>query len=86
MSVQRVGNSVGLFLAVSYILCVGTDLLWPGVFQMYRVWAPLLPGFTWISWGAFFLGLVESFLYGWYVALVFVPIYRLVGGKAQMAA
>lgn len=35
-----------------------------------------LPGFTWISPGAFVLGLVESFLLRAYAGLVFVPIHN----------
>jgi hypothetical protein len=37
-----------------------------------------LPGFRWLSVGSFVLGLVESFLYGAYTGLVFVPIYNFV--------
>ena len=48
----------------------GFDLLFPGQ-AMYQTWLRLLPGFTWLTWPSFFLGLVESFAYGWYVALVF---------------
>jgi len=48
---------------------------------MNPVWAPLLPGFTWINWGGFFLGLVEAFAYGWYVALVFGPLYNFFAGR-----
>jgi hypothetical protein len=44
---------------------------------MNPVWAPLLPGFTWISWASFLLGLIEAFAYGWYIALVFGPLYNL---------
>jgi hypothetical protein len=43
---------------------------------MYEVWLKLLPGFTWLTWGSFFLGLAESFLYGIYFGLVFVPLYN----------
>jgi hypothetical protein len=43
---------------------------------MYEAWAPLLPGFEWLTWPGFLFGLVESYLYGWYIALVFVPLYR----------
>lgn len=25
---------------------------------------------------AFFIGLVEAYLYGWYIAVLFVPLYR----------
>lgn len=35
-----------------------------------------LPGFRWLSVGSFLLGLVESFLYGAYAGLVFVPLYN----------
>ena len=37
---------------------------------MYQAWEKLLPGFTWISWGSFLIGLVESYGYGWYAALI----------------
>jgi hypothetical protein len=72
---KTVGVSVGLFLSISYVLCVIYDLIFPGM-TMYQSWIRLLPGFTWLTWGSFLLGLVESFLYGIYVALVFVPLYN----------
>jgi hypothetical protein len=70
------GMSLGVFLAVTYALCVGFDLLFPGQ-AMYQTWLRLLPGFTWLTWPSFLLGLVESFAYGWYVALVFGPLFNL---------
>ena len=36
----------------------------------------LLPGFELLSWRSFVLGLVESFAWGWYVALIFGPLYN----------
>jgi len=69
------GMSLGLFLALTFVLCVGFGLLFPGQ-AMYETWFRLLPGFTWLSWPSFFLGLAESFAYGWYVALVFGPLYN----------
>jgi hypothetical protein len=73
--VFALGMSLGLFLALTFILCVGFDLLFPDQ-AMYESWLRFLPGFTWLSWPSFFLGLVESFGYGWYVALVFGPLYN----------
>jgi hypothetical protein len=35
-----------------------------------------LPWFELLNWPSFFLGLIESFGYGWYIALVFAPIYN----------
>lgn len=71
-----IGPALALFLAFTYILCVIFDLLVPGM-AMYKSWMTLLPGFTWLSWGSFFLGLVESLAYGFYVALVFCPLFNL---------
>jgi hypothetical protein len=44
---------------------------------MYHAWQHLLPGFEWISWKSFFLGLVESYGYGWYAALIWLPLYNV---------
>jgi hypothetical protein len=41
----------------------------------------VLPAFKWISFGGFILGLVESFLYGAYIGIVFVPIYNYLNKK-----
>lgn len=82
---KTVGVSLGLLLAISYILCVAYDLIFPGQ-TMYLAWIRLLPGFKWITWGSFFLGLVESFLYGVYFSLVFVPIYNFFKSKFEVAA
>lgn len=73
--VLALGMSLGCFIALTFILCVLFDLWFPAL-AMYPVWAPLLPGFTWISWTSFLLGLVEAFAYGWYVALIFGPFYN----------
>jgi hypothetical protein len=73
--VVALGMSLGLLLALTFVLCVLFDLWFPEL-AIYQTWLKLLPGFTWLSWPSFFLGLVESFAYGWYIALVFAPIYN----------
>ena len=76
ISLLGVGHASSLFLAITFIVCVGFDLMFPE-HAMYRAWQVLLPGFEWISWGSFFLGLVESYAYGWYFALIWVPLYNV---------
>ena len=76
------GMSLGTFLAVTYVLCVLFDLWFPGM-AMYETWLRLLPGFTWLSWPSFFLGLAESFAYGWYVALVFGPLFNFFAARTR---
>lgn len=73
--VAALGMSLGSFFVVTFVLCVLFDLWFPDL-AMNAAWAPLLPGFVWISWTSFALGLVESFAFGWYVALVFAPLYN----------
>ncbi len=79
LSIRRTGLVLGLFLVISYLLCVGFGLLVPEQFRMYPAWQAFLPGFTWLSPASFALGLVESFAYGFYISVVFVPIYNRLG-------
>ena len=76
---RDVGLAMGSFLAITYVFCVSYDLAFDQ--QMYEAWLKLLPGFTWITWQSFLLGLLEAFLYGLYFGLVFVPLYNLFHGK-----
>jgi len=81
LSLGAFGHATSLFLAMTFALCVAFDLVFPQV-AMYRSWQALLPGFTWISWGSFFLGLIESYAYGWYAALVWVPLYNVFAARS----
>jgi uncharacterized protein DUF5676 len=79
--VVSLGMSLGSFIALTFVLCVLFDLWFPDL-AMNPVWAKLLPGFTWISWPSFFLGLIESFGYGWYIALIFGPLFNFFATRA----
>lgn len=74
--VIALGMGLSLFLALTYMLCVLTYLLVPGVPLQHSALSVLLPGFTSPSWASFCLGFVQSLTWGWYVALVFGPIYN----------
>ncbi len=79
--IYTVGMSVGILLSFSFALCVLFGLLLPAA-TMYQAWLPLLPGVRWISWPSALLGLVESFAYGWYIAVVFVPTWNFFSRRA----
>ena len=70
--------ALGLFGAVTFVVCVVYGLLVPRAFHMVELLEIALPGFWWLSVGSFALGLVESFLYGAYAGLVFVPIHNFI--------
>jgi len=76
ISLIAVGHASSLFLAISFTLCVGFDLLFPEQ-AMFQAWQKLLPGFVWLSWKSFFIGVIESYAYGWYFALIWVPLYNV---------
>ncbi len=75
VSLFAVGQATSLLLSISFVLCVGFGLVFPE-YAMHAAWHSLLPGFEWISWTSFFLGLFESYAYGWYIALIWVPLYH----------
>ena len=85
VSLVAVGHASSALLAISFTLCVSFDLLFPDM-AMYQVWLKLLPGFEWLSWKSFFLGLAESYGYGWYITLIWVPIYNFVVSRQSKAA
>lgn len=70
--------ALGLFAAVTFVVCIAYGLLVPKAFHMVQLLEIVLPGFRWLSPASFILGLAESFLYGAYAGLVFVPIYNFV--------
>lgn len=77
-----VGHATSLTLAITFTLCVIFDLLFPEM-AMFEVWLKLLPGFEWLSWQSFFLGLVESWGYGWYFTLIWVPIFNFFAARSK---
>lgn len=70
------GLSLSLFLVISYVLCIIGYLTLPGLPVKHEALAIFLPGFEFLSWQTFLIGLVESYAWGWYVALVFAPLYN----------
>ena len=75
----RWGWTLSVFILLSFLICIAFDLLMPGAFHKHEACAPLLPGFVWLTWPGFIAGAVGSFLYGWYIAVLIVPLYRFFG-------
>jgi len=72
--VAALGLSLSAFFVLSYGLCVIGYLV--GFPVDHAVLAIFLPGFTLLNWRSFLIGLAESFAWGWYIALVFGPLYN----------
>jgi hypothetical protein len=74
INVKAATLALGAFFALTYTLCVLYGLLVPE--GMHELLETLLPGFRWLTVGSFFLGLIETFVYGVYAGLVFSPLYN----------
>ncbi len=73
--VVALGLSLGLFFAISFVLCVLFYFLFPEAALNHLV-LRLLPGLGTLTAPRLLLGLIESFAYGWYIALIFGPLYN----------
>ena len=77
LTIPGTALALGLFFDVTFALCALWGLVVPqGWETMAGIWEAAFPGFTWLTPASFFLGLVEAFLYGWYVAVIFVPLFN----------
>ncbi|MGK2962101.1 MAG: DUF5676 family membrane protein [Gemmatimonadaceae bacterium] len=76
LNIRVVTWSLGIFTAISFVLCVIYGLIVPPSLHMSAFLETVLPAFKWLTFAGFGLGLIESFLYGAYAGLVFVPVYN----------
>ena len=86
LNIKIVSWTLGIFAAISFVVCVIYGLIVPPSLRMASFLEMALPAFTWLTIGGFFLGLIESFLYGAYVGLVFVPIYNFLTRRWDVPA
>ena len=93
LDIKVVSWALGIFTASSFVLCVIYGLIAPPSLYTAAFLEMVLPAFKWLTFWGFCLGLIESFLYGACVGLVFVPIYNfldrrwgaLAGGQSRPA-
>lgn len=72
---QPFAFALSTFFLITYLLCIIFGLVFPENWHEFRQLLEMFfPGFKWLSLGSFFIGLVETFLYGFYIAGVFIPI------------
>jgi hypothetical protein len=81
LNIKLIASSAAVLLALSFVLCVAFGLVAPEGFHMKALLEAALPGFRWISPGAFFLGLIESLLWGLYLGGGFAWIHNLLARR-----
>ena len=82
ITIVPLGLTLGCFLVITYVGCVLYGLL--GFQQgMHQLLFQIIPGFTWITWPSFFIGLFWNFVWGWYIALVFALLFNFFAARMQ---
>jgi hypothetical protein len=78
--------SLGFTNAIVFTLCVLYGLAASAELHAAELLEAILPGFRWISPVMFLLGLIESVVWGVYMALVFVPLHNFFFRRFQADA
>lgn len=81
LNIKVVTWSLAISTAFTFVFCIVYGLLTPSSAHMVVFLEQVLPGFEWLSWRGFLVGLIQSFLYGAYAGLVYVPIYNFLHRK-----
>lgn len=81
-----VTQSLASFTGITYVLCVGYGLLVPAAFHPSWLLEALLPGFKWLGFGSFVLGLIVSTLYGAWAGVLYSALYNYFARRAARAA
>ena len=81
--VVALGLALSLIFAISFGLCVLSYLVAPTWPISHAMLAMMLPGFVMLSLPSFILGLLESIVWGWYIALIFGPLYNFLAARTR---
>jgi len=75
VSIVALGLSISIFFLITYVICITLGFFWPE-WGLHQPWLQFFPGFEWLTAKGFVIGLVESVLYGWYVAAVLGGLFN----------
>lgn len=81
LNMKVVSWALALWSVITFLVCVAYGFAVPQSLHMHAFLEQVLPGFEWLTWPGFLIGLAESFLYGAYAGLVYVPIYNVLARR-----
>ena len=84
--VWAMGLALSIFLVVTYILCALFLILFPDVPVSHSFLGFFVPWFKPLSWYDLLNGLMEAFVEGWYIALVFGMLYNFFVARFEREA
>lgn len=68
--IKELGWALTAFFVLSYLFCIASGVIIPD-WELHQPWLQFFPGFEWLTVRGFLIGLAESVIYAWYVALLF---------------
>ena len=86
LNIKVVSWALATTTAISFVVCVAYGIATPETLHMHALLEQVLPGFKWLTFQGFVIGLIESFLYGVYAGLVYVPVYNFFARRFQPSA
>lgn len=76
LNIKVVSWALATTALITFLVCVSYGFATPESLHMHAFLEQVLPGFKWLTLQGFLIGLGESFLYGAYAGLVYVPVYN----------
>lgn len=85
LNVKSLTLSLALTAAITFVLCVLYGLIVPPEFHAGELLEKILPGFRWLTFGGFLIGLGESLVYGAYNGLMVGWLYNALQRRTAAA-
>ena len=76
LAIGIVGVSLCTFFIITFAVCVAGYMLLPSIPITHAALTLFLPNFSGLDWRSIFVGLAASVFWGWYIALLFCPLYN----------
>ena len=76
LSAKVVSWSLAIWGAITFVVCMLYGLLVLGSLPIHQALEQVLPGFKWLTFGGFLIGLVWSIVYGLYAGWLFSVVYN----------
>jgi hypothetical protein len=85
LNVKSLTLSLAFAAAITFVLCVLYGLIVPPEFHAGELLEKILPGFRWLTFGGFLIGLGETFVYGAYTGLMVGWLYNALQRRTAAA-
>lgn len=76
LTIKVVSCALATTTLSSFLVCASYGLATLHSLHMHDFLDQVLPGFKWLTWQGFLIGLIESFLYGVFAGMVYVLLHN----------